>query len=134
MIVIQELLLSDIIDFHTELEQADEFVVSNGIRDVGLISSAVSAPFQTMFGDELYPDNIDKAAKLLYGLTKNHGFVDGNKRVAIHAMITLLVVYDIHIEYSQIELVELAESVANSTFDSDKELKRISDWIKNHRI
>ena len=49
---------------------------SNGIRDEGLLDSALSAPFQSFGGMELYPSMIGKAARLCYGLIKNHAFFD----------------------------------------------------------
>ncbi len=82
-----ELVLNDILKFHSELESNKEFSTGAGIRDFGLLESAVNAPFQTFDGQDLYATIFDKAAHLAYGLTKNHGFVDGNKRVAIHAML-----------------------------------------------
>lgn len=78
-------LLEDIIDFHNDLEQNS--IVSAGIRDKSLIESAVNAPFQTFDNMELYPTVEEKAAHLFYGLVKNHGFIDGNKRVAVRAML-----------------------------------------------
>ena len=66
-------LLEDILNFHSQLEDK-----STGVRDLGLIESAVNAPFQTFGGQDLYPTIFDKAAQLAYGLTENHGFVDGN--------------------------------------------------------
>ncbi len=77
-------LLDDIMEFHRELE--NKSVISSGIRDISLLESAINAPFQTFGGSELYPTVEEKAAHLFYGLVKNHGFVDGNKRVAVHTM------------------------------------------------
>ncbi|MBE9471958.1 MAG: Fic family protein [Chloroflexi bacterium] len=55
---------------------------SAGLRDMGALQSALAAPRQTMFGEELYPGIADKSAIILYLLTQNHPFVDGNKRTA----------------------------------------------------
>ena len=82
-------LLADILNFHSQLENK-----SAGVRDLGLIESAVNAPFQTFGGQDLYPTIFDKAAQLAYGLTENHGFVDGNKRAAIHSMMVYLLLND----------------------------------------
>ena len=82
-----ELILNDILKFHSELENNKNFATGAGIRDLGLLESAVNAPFQTFGGEDLYKTIFDKAAHLAHGLAKNHGFVDGNKRVAIHAML-----------------------------------------------
>ena len=51
---------------------------SNGIRDEGLLDSALSAPFQSFGGMELYPSMVGKAARLCYGLIKNHAFFDAD--------------------------------------------------------
>lgn len=61
-----------------------------GVRDEGLLESAIAQPSQS-FGDvELYPTLEEKAARLAFGLAKNHAFLDGNKRVATACMATLL--------------------------------------------
>lgn len=54
---------------------------SDGIRDEGMLESAISNPFQTFGGKELYPSIQAKAAQLCYGLVKNHPMIDGNKRI-----------------------------------------------------
>lgn len=56
-----------------------------GVRDVGLLESAVARPRATFDGIDLYPTLFDKAAALMESLILNHPFVDGNKRVAITA-------------------------------------------------
>ena len=92
-----ELILNDILKFHSELENNKNFATDAGIRDLGLLESAVNAPFQTFGGEDLYKTIFDKAAHLAHGLAKNHGFVDGNKRVAIHAMLVLtILIWIIH--------------------------------------
>ncbi len=57
-----------------------------GLRDEGLLESALSAPFQGFEDTDVYPPLPQKAARLCYGLVKNHPFVDGNKRIGAHAM------------------------------------------------
>ncbi|MCB0041825.1 MAG: type II toxin-antitoxin system death-on-curing family toxin [Caldilinea sp.] len=56
-----------------------------GIRDLGLLESAVARPQATFDGEDLYPDLVTKAAALMASLVGNHPFVDGNKRVGITA-------------------------------------------------
>ena len=58
-----------------------------GIRDEGLLSSALNAPFQSFGGHEVYKSIHEKAARLAWGLVQNHAFIDGNKRTAAHVMI-----------------------------------------------
>ena len=63
---------------------------SSGLRDEGLLDSALHAPFQG-FGDaSAYPSLLQKAARLGYGLIKNHPFFDGNKRIGAHTMLVFL--------------------------------------------
>ena len=59
---------------------------STGLRDEGILDSALNAPFQTFGGEDVYPSLQQKAARLCFGLVKNHPFVDGNKRIGTHVM------------------------------------------------
>jgi len=72
-----------------------------GIRDRGLLESAVHTPFQSFNGTDAYPSLQQKAARLCYGLVKNHAFLDGNKRIGVHAMLVFLSLNNIELEYSQ---------------------------------
>jgi death-on-curing protein len=68
-----------------------------GVRDLGAVASAVSQPKVSVGGQDAYPLLIDKAAALGYSLIRNHGLVDGNKRIAHAAMEVFLVMNDIEI-------------------------------------
>jgi death-on-curing protein len=61
-----------------------------GIRDMGLLESAVATPRQELFGVVLHPDLASKAAAYLYHIARNHPFVDGNKRAAAMAALVFL--------------------------------------------
>lgn len=63
---------------------------SYGIRDEGMLDSALSNPFQSFAGEELYPSLQTKAAQLCYGIVKNHAMIDGNKRLGAHVMLVFL--------------------------------------------
>lgn len=63
---------------------------SSGLRDEGMLDSALNAPFQTFGKEDMYPSLQQKAARLCFGLVKNHPFVDGNKRIGAHAMLVFL--------------------------------------------
>ena len=65
-----------ILMLHTQLIQQ-----TGGVRDYNLLDSALETPFQSFGGDELYPTIQAKAARLGYGLIKNHCMIDGNKRI-----------------------------------------------------
>lgn len=63
---------------------------SSGLRDEGMLDSALNAPFQAFGGEDVYPSLQQKAARLCFGLVKNHPFVDGNKRIGAHVMLVFL--------------------------------------------
>jgi death-on-curing protein len=77
-----------ILMLHSQLIQ--ETGGSDGLRDEGLLESALEAPFQSYGDQDLFPTVQAKAARLGYGLIKNHPMVDGNKRIGTHAMIVFL--------------------------------------------
>ncbi|MCF0154408.1 MAG: type II toxin-antitoxin system death-on-curing family toxin [Veillonella sp.] len=106
-------ILDDINKFHKTLEEV--FTVSSGVRHQSLLESAVSAPFQTWGGVELYPSVYEKAAQLCFALSKNHPFVDGNKRTAIHTMLVYLAVNDLEIRY---DIDDMEEVILQLTTDT----------------
>ena len=63
---------------------------SSGLRDEGILDSALNAPFQTFSGEDVYPSLQQKVARLCFCLVKNHPFVDGNKRIGAHVMLVFL--------------------------------------------
>jgi len=85
---------------------------SHGIRDLGLLQSAVSRPRATFGGRELYPDIFQKAAALIESLTKNHPFIDGNKRTAIASAGIFLEKNGYLLETTQEELERFARRLA----------------------
>jgi death-on-curing protein len=78
-----------VILLHAQLIQ--ETGGSEGIRDEGLLDSALHAPFQSYADVDTFPSIQQKAARLGFGLVKNHAFIDGNKRISTHAMLDLLI-------------------------------------------
>lgn len=113
-------LLSNIFDFHRQLG-TDATVLSRG-----LIESAVNAPFQSFGGQDLYPTVLDKAARLGFGLAKNHGFADGNKRVALHAMELFLLLHNIRlVENPHPSRFKAIMNVADGSWDT----ALIKNWL-----
>lgn len=103
---------------------------SEGIRDVGLLESALESPFQSYSGVELYPSIQAKAARLCYGLVKNHAMMDGNKRIGVHAMLVFLSVNGYELRYTQKELSDLILDVA-----ADKrQYEDILRWLLEHQV
>ena len=100
----------------------------DGLRDEGLFDSAVQGPFAT-FGQELYPSIEEKAAKLGVTLTKNHAFLDGNKRIGAYALLIFLDVNGVVMEYSDADLIALGLGMADGTLDYEDVL----NWIHKHK-
>ena len=80
---------------------------SPGIRDVGLLESALAMPEAVAFGEDLHPTLHEKAAAYLFHLTKNHPFVDGKKRVGLAVCLTFLALNDVWVQTTEDELVGL---------------------------
>ena len=93
---------NQIIKLHSQLIQ--ETGGTDGIRDEGLLESVLAAPFQSFSGTDIYPSLQQKAARLGYGLVKNHAFIDGNKRIGAHVMLVFLALNKIELTYTQDEL------------------------------
>ena len=102
---------------------------SDGIRDEGLLDSALSAPFQSFDNTDVYPSLQQKAARLCFGLVKNHPFADGNKRIGAHAMLVFLAVNGVELTYTQTELSDIILQVAAS----EKEYSDLLDWLIRHQ-
>lgn len=100
----------------------------DGIKDEGLLESALNAPFQTFDGDYIYKTIKAKAAKLGYFLIKDHPFIDGNKRIGILVMMTFLEINGIEIDCTDEELIILGLRLADGSIN-DVELL---NWIINH--
>ena len=97
----------------------------DGIRDEGLLSSALNAPFQS-FGDvEVYPSIQQKATRLGFGLVKNHAFIDGNKRIGAHAMLVFLALNGIELEYTQDELSDTFLGIASGDISQEELLESL---------
>lgn len=101
----------------------------DGLRDEGLLDSALNMPFQTFDGQPLYPSVQQKAARLCHSLVKNHPFIDGNKRVGVHVMLVFLAVNGIDLVYTQEELIDMGLSLAAGELTYEAVLQ----WIMEHQ-
>ncbi len=108
----------------------DETGGAHGVRDIGLLQSAVSRPQAAFSGDDLYPDRIPKAAALMESLARNHPFLDGNKRTAISAMGVFLALNGLRLEATQKEVERFALNMAVKKFPSEE----AAAWLKKHVI
>ena len=100
-----------------------------GVRDFGLLESALESAYQTFDGTELLPSKEEKAAKLGFSLISNHAFVDGNKRIGVVVMLMTLRLNDISLTYTQPELIDLGLSVARS----EAGYQDVLSWINQHK-
>jgi death-on-curing protein len=103
---------------------------SYGVRDEGLLDSALEAPFQTFAGQDLYPTDIDKIVRLGYGFIDNHPFHDGNKRIGALALLTLLNLNGFLINATDKEFAEVIYGVASRS--DGKSYEDFLAWVNAH--
>ena len=100
----------------------------DGIRDEGLLDSALNVPFQTFAEQDLYPTILEKAVRLGYGLICNHPFLDGNKRVGTHVMLVFLEINQLSLSYEDEELISTILQTASGMLNYNGLL----NWVKEH--
>ena len=103
--------LDEVIALHAD--QIDRYGGSAGVRDLGLLESAVASPEASYGGDYLHGTLPEMAAAYLFHLAQNHAFVDGNKRVAAATMIMFVYLNERDFACDENELVELTMGVAS---------------------
>jgi death-on-curing protein len=101
---------------------------SQGVRDLGLLVSAVERPQATFEGSELYPDIFTKAAALTHSLIQNHPFVDGNKRTGVAAAAIFLLGNGLRLIAKNSEVETFTLSVARG----EQEMPDIGSWLENY--
>ena len=97
-----------------------------GIRDEGLLDSALQAPFQTFDDQDLYPSLLEKAVRLGYGVVKNHPFLDGNKRIGALILLVFLDLNGVSLEISSEELAQVFLAVASGELNAEALLQ----WVR----
>lgn len=102
--------LEQVIRLHASM--IERYGGADGLRDIGLLESAVAMPQMAFGGKHLHTDIFEMAAAYLYHLVQNHPFLDGNKRAGAAAAIVFLAMNDIEIEADEDGLVDLTLSVA----------------------
>jgi len=103
---------------------------SVGIREEGLLESALEAAFFSFGGQELYPTKEEKGARLGYNLISNHAFVDGNKRIGMFVMLTFLEVNGIRMDCTNEDVAAVGWAVASGSMGYEALL----DWVRKHRM
>jgi death-on-curing protein len=101
-----------------------------GLRDLGLLESALAQPRATFGGADLHPTIVDKAAALGFALVANHPFVDGNKRIGHAAMEVFLVLNGFEIDATVDDQEQTILAVASGMMDRDG----LSLWLKTRLV
>ncbi len=102
---------------------------SIGVRDEGLLESALESAYASFGGQAFYPSKEEKGARLGYALISNHAFVDGNKRIGVYVMLAFLEMNGIRIRCTDEELVHVGLSVADGSMGYEEVLQ----WVTEHR-
>ena len=103
----------------------DHYGGSYGVRDEGLLDSALEAPFQTFAGQDLYPDDMDKIVRFGYGLIGNHPFHDGNKRIGAEDETA-------GVAGPNKEFADIIYAVASGS--EGKDYEELLNWVKEHTL
>ena len=103
---------------------------SPGLRDKGLLESAVYRPQATFGGKDLYPDIFSKVAALGHSIIKNHPFLDGNKRTGFEAMRLMLRMNGRDVKASETVKFQFVLAIATGGLSEEK----IAAWLKDRAV
>ncbi|CAN5374800.1 type II toxin-antitoxin system death-on-curing family toxin [soil metagenome] len=118
--------LEDLLQLHALVIEATGG--GSGLRDLGRLESAIASQTQNVFGSDLFPSIPEKAAALIRSIVADHAFIDGNKRTAMLAGLTLLEINNISFNAKKGEIEDFAVRIANEKLD----VPVIAEWLKNH--
>lgn len=122
----QYLILDDLLTIHDDM--INTYGGSHGIRDMGLLQSALARPQATFSGEDLYITLFEKAAALFHSLMFNHAFLDGNKRTTIVSTARFLAINGCELDVSQEEFVAFPLRVENKHLS----LEEIASWLQEN--
>lgn len=126
--MIRYLRLGEVLDLHDRI--ISETGGSHGLRDLGMLESALGQPKQTFGGRDLYPGLIEKAVALGFSLINNHPFVDGNKRIG-HAGVEAILMLagkelDADIDDAEAEILGVAAG--------ERTRQEFEGWVRDHAV
>ncbi len=124
--------IQDVIRIHEIL--IDNFGGSKGIRDRGLLESAISRPFQTFDKVDLYSNPVDKASALIESVLINHPFVDGNKRIGYVLMRLLLMESGFDIIATEEEKYDFVIKIAEGKYHHPEIIAWIIDKVGDNKL
>ncbi len=105
-----------------------EYGGSNGLRDEGLLESALARPYQTFAGEELYQTGYEKAAALAQSIIINHPFVDGNKRTGFLGLLAILEEESLPLKASNEQIYAFVIDISTGS----KSFEEIVEWLKDN--
>ena len=120
------LTIEEVLEIHSD--QFRRYGGGQGVRDEGLLRSAVAAPRSSFAGEFLHQDLHEMAAAYLYHITANHPFVDGNKRCGVAAALVFLELNGWELIASQEDLVEAGLGVARGDWDK----ARVTEFLRRN--
>lgn len=124
----RHLSLAEVLKLHDSI--ISETGGSHGLRDLGLLESAVGQPQQTFGGDDLYPSLVAKASALGFSLIKNHPFVDGNKRIGHASMEAMLMLNGFELSAS----VDESETEVLAVAAGDRTREQLQAWLESRLV
>ena len=118
--------LDEVIEIHHD--QIKRYGGPSGIRDIELLKSAITMPPASFGGEYLHKDLYEMAAAYLFHITRNHPFIDGNKRTGTVAAVVFLIIdgKDFHADEDSFE--KLVRSVADGKTDKTT----IAEFFRNN--
>ena len=116
----------DVILIHSRIIQATGGI--DGLRDRASLEAALAAPLQSYAGQDFFPSDIEKIARLGYGLAANHAFIDGNKRIGAMMTQLLLKWNGYHLELQKGNLADIFIAIASGSAGEQDLL----NWIRAH--
>ncbi|MDP8207264.1 MAG: type II toxin-antitoxin system death-on-curing family toxin [Candidatus Electryonea clarkiae] len=126
---IQFLTLDEVLQIHQD--QITRYGGMTGMRDFGLLQSAVAMPMAQFDGVYLHPDLYAMAAAYLFHITRNHPFLDGNKRAGVVSAIVFLKLNGIEVAAEESSLEELVFAVAHGDIGKENISEFFSDTSHN---
>ena len=118
--------IEDVLDLHAN--QIELYGGEKGLRDMGLLDSAISQPRATFGGEYLHADIFEMAAAYLYHVVQNHPFLDGNKRAGLVAALAFLDINGIEIKVPKGGLYNLVIRVATGQTGKAE----IAEFFRSH--
>jgi death on curing protein len=122
------LTLSEVLELHRRIIEQSGGAL--GVRDMGMLESAIAQPRMTFGGDELYPSLAEKAAAMGFSIVMNHPFIDGNKRTGHAALETFLVLNGLEIDASVDEQEQTILAIAAGELGREG----FVEWLQQNTI